>query len=535
VLADHLLLDRKPHPASPTLPFHFDFVLPVPCVRSELGLHAGLVEMGRVLISDTSFQPFTPANGRSIELAGVLGGCRQHPCDAGESCSYLNYSLSCSPCSQYTASENGLECRPCGPGTGPRVDRKGCEPCVAGQVSAYGVCETCPPGTSPQADERGLFIDCIDLGQAQLTDAAQVAQVLNDSNVLPQSTLEVEVGAEVLVSNSAAQLAFIEGLTTELATALGVLPELLQISNLRPATAADGRRLQSSGQGTTAAFDLLVNSPDPGIRIGVITDFANQMADAGSALRTGTLTGRIDPTVAPTFEFVCPRGMVRSAGGLECQECARGHGRPNKDQSECLACPLNQQPGPNGCQCDANHYNASHPSARNGAGAGWSEVRCIDKGKDFRLVPRSADPTLGEFSEECQKCPEGDCVACGADGTIKVMPGFAVSAGRAEAARSLDSMRGGTRCVFECTGSSDDVGVAQQCQGDQNTNETWCAAGYDGALCSNCAEGYARRGYHRGREVRCISAFPRRCTLYRYSFHCSVCAVHRVPESRIDH
>lgn len=95
-----------------------------------------LDQMGLVKITNTIFTPFTPVNGRSIVLAGVLGGCLQHPCDPGQACTYINYSLSCSPCSQYTASEDGLECHACGPGTGPRSDSTGCEPCPAGQVSA---------------------------------------------------------------------------------------------------------------------------------------------------------------------------------------------------------------------------------------------------------------------------------------------------------------------------------------------------------------------------------------------------------------
>lgn len=91
-------------------------------------------------------------------------------------------------------------------------------------------------------------------------------------------------------------------------------------------------------------------------------------------------------------------------------------------------------------------------------------------------------------------------MACGTDGTLTVMPGFAVSDARAEAAPILDSQREGARCVFECTGPEDIDGVVQQCQGDASVNETWCAAGYGGPLCSNCVDGYARRGYGRVRE-----------------------------------
>ena len=52
--------------------------------------------------------------------------------------------------------------------------------------------------------------------------------------------------------------------------------------------------------------------------------------------------------------------------------------------------------------------------------------------------------------------------------------------------------------------------MKEQCVGSDNASVIqWCAKGYDGPLCSNCADGYARRGLHRSNKcVDCSDAAP---------------------------
>ena len=38
------------------------------------------------------------------------GGCQQHPCAVGSSCSYANYSLSCQDCPGQTVGQDGISC-----------------------------------------------------------------------------------------------------------------------------------------------------------------------------------------------------------------------------------------------------------------------------------------------------------------------------------------------------------------------------------------------------------------------------------------
>ena len=66
-----------------------------------------------VKIVDTAFKPFTDGRGHSVQVAGVLGGCEQHPCALGHVCRYTNYSLSCAPCASGTVGIDGIRCSLC--------------------------------------------------------------------------------------------------------------------------------------------------------------------------------------------------------------------------------------------------------------------------------------------------------------------------------------------------------------------------------------------------------------------------------------
>jgi predicted outer membrane repeat protein len=79
-----------------------------------------------------------------VFIGGRLAGCDQHPCDAGHSCSYSQYSLSCTPCPLQQYSTNGLQCASCPGGKGPMQNQSGCVQCGGNTFSAFGVCENCP-------------------------------------------------------------------------------------------------------------------------------------------------------------------------------------------------------------------------------------------------------------------------------------------------------------------------------------------------------------------------------------------------------
>ena len=104
-----------------------------------------------VQIKETVFEPFTDGSGISVNLGGVLSGCEQHPCELGELCSYLNYSLSCSPCPEHTVGMDGQGCHACNAGSEPDAAKISCVPCDEVSFSAFGICLVCAAGTRPNA------------------------------------------------------------------------------------------------------------------------------------------------------------------------------------------------------------------------------------------------------------------------------------------------------------------------------------------------------------------------------------------------
>ena len=89
----------------------------------------------------------------------VAGGCEQHPCSPGESCSLQAFSLACEACPAETQSPDGLSCGYCAPGQGATADQTGCVDCPANTASAFGVCQACPD-TQVVASDRASCDDC---------------------------------------------------------------------------------------------------------------------------------------------------------------------------------------------------------------------------------------------------------------------------------------------------------------------------------------------------------------------------------------
>ncbi len=105
-------------------------------MAAGLGRHM-YANAARLLVRDTVFSP-DDDGGLGVYLADTAAGCEATPCAAGESCSYNNFSLTCTPCPQFTHSADGITCGICAPGSAPSADKTTCETCAADEYSEYG-------------------------------------------------------------------------------------------------------------------------------------------------------------------------------------------------------------------------------------------------------------------------------------------------------------------------------------------------------------------------------------------------------------
>jgi hypothetical protein len=65
-----------------------------------------LTDCGQVLISDRSFTPFDQIKTVYFDTSwlSTVGGCGEHPCATGHSCTYAQYSRNCTACPASTFS-----------------------------------------------------------------------------------------------------------------------------------------------------------------------------------------------------------------------------------------------------------------------------------------------------------------------------------------------------------------------------------------------------------------------------------------------
>eukprot|EP01051_Picozoa_sp_SAG22_P005060 SAG22_NODE_290_length_12941_cov_3.715465_1_plen_2481_part_10 len=114
-------------------------------------------------VLDTNFVPFV--DGRTaLIIPGAVngrlrGGCSEHPCDAGHSCAYIEYALSCTPCPEELYSTDGITCIQCPQGSGPAPGGRSCTGCSGNNHSSFGVCLECPTGLIV-SDDRTSCEDC---------------------------------------------------------------------------------------------------------------------------------------------------------------------------------------------------------------------------------------------------------------------------------------------------------------------------------------------------------------------------------------
>ena len=113
-------------------------------------------------VQDTIIEPLVWGKTVSISpqiLPGLIvqGSCEHHPCTPGQSCAYVNFSLTCKLCPEGTYSSDGINCEICLPATSPTADQTRCEPCGSPNAplvySPFGVCLECH-GDNVVSDDR---------------------------------------------------------------------------------------------------------------------------------------------------------------------------------------------------------------------------------------------------------------------------------------------------------------------------------------------------------------------------------------------
>eukprot|EP01049_Picozoa_sp_SAG25_P001092 SAG25_NODE_43_length_19261_cov_111.931218_9_plen_1166_part_00 len=105
-----------------------------------------LVGCSQILISDSSFTPFDQIKTVYFDTSwlSTVGGCSEHPCATGYSCTYTQYSRNCTACPPSTVGTDGLACTFCAPGKEPNQARNGCVLCGPGMYSSFGIqCQLC--------------------------------------------------------------------------------------------------------------------------------------------------------------------------------------------------------------------------------------------------------------------------------------------------------------------------------------------------------------------------------------------------------
>jgi hypothetical protein len=158
-----------------------------------------------------------------------------------------------------------------------------------------------------------------------LTDSMIVSDILDNSNVLPRITMEITAKPDTLVSNSVAQLELIACAAAELAAALEIGVQKVDVSGVRAVTTGR-RQVQDNTENTdrvnnnifsirrelaeadvTIAFDVVMTTVDPAATFAQLRD---QLADGTSKLRKGGTLSSVDPANL-SYGFTCPIGLHR--------------------------------------------------------------------------------------------------------------------------------------------------------------------------------------------------------------------------------
>ena len=397
-----------------------------------------------VQIADSTFEPFAPGAG-SVFIGGQLAGCDEHPCGLGFGCSYSQYSLTCTRCSSTTASTDGKACRACNPGTGPSADSTACLPCAGNAASLFGVCESCAAGFA----SNDAHTQCMDMSDGGLSDATIITDIVDGS-----------LGGHLVA------------VTVDVISADGTEPDVL--GDL--ATAAITDELGISNVSIAVARTDFADSAGPSTQGRITFMLVDQSDETLNQMLYG-LTEALQPDsnsslpvlfdrVAPTFGFVCPRGMVRLEGQTTCNRCPWPEF--TEDQVSCEVCPLNMVPTETGdsCKCRESYFITANEDETER----FLTCHSMDYVKPEILID--------DLNLQCKACigDEFGCVSACKGQDVTVMPGW----------QSLASAEAGEQNIFSC------IGGAKACPGGP-IDSTECGPGYAGLLCSTCAPGFHER------------------------------------------
>ena len=419
---------------------------------------------------------------------GVSDCTRDSHCDKCDDDRVSIGSTPCTPCTEpgKVPDANQMTCVPCAPGTQPNerdatgAGRVTCLGCEGNRFSTYGIsCEMCTAGKKVNEARNGCD-DIADSTTGVLSDPAIVTDVLATSNVMPQTTLELTADAAVLVAGSVAQAQLTKALATEMAAALELDTAAVSIFGVRAGGETDptgvaGRR---RAQAIAVAFDMVVDSDDPGA---AIANLAAQLNDPSSALMQGAVGSSIDFT-SLKFAFICPVGMYRPPGDVDCKTCS-GDRIPSEDLLTCIPCPSRQSPDPRTvgttCTCAPTFYNSTR-----------SLIKCYNEGQYYKELPAPA--------EACMPCGGMDCIDCDAGHTTRVSPGWATSTSvlvtvRANGFNAVLDQRALYPCHIEGTCNGLAISAATDLPA---TGSSVCAIGTEGPLCGTCAPNWSRPGLH---------------------------------------
>ena len=405
-------------------------------------------------------------------------------CDTCNAGMYSSFGIACVACvyPQVVTVPDGTElrtgCGLCSAGTGPSANMTACVPCDGLNYSISGVCQPCVAGTAPREDRTG----CDELGQdSQLTSVAAVTDILDKAeNIQPAVSLPFVVDAAVLEDGSPAQAEFLEAAAVDMAAALGVPREEIQMLGIE-SDATGRRRLQD----TDVTIQFVITSVNASAAVAGIKE---QLADPTSALRTSPSLQGIPSTAAVLFSFSCPKGMLVTAN--DCAKCPKDDDALKEEYDEekdrtvlmCRKCEgeLGLIPNDVGddCVCGKTTAGTHYAPALSGG------LACFSHGW------KATD----DVTRQCQSCGGMECLSnCFNPGVAEIKAGYAPVWEGVLPARKVS--------VFKCSPSSACPGgpgalepLAPHGWTDAGHVGTHCSPGYEGRICGSCEDTHARTG-----------------------------------------
>jgi hypothetical protein len=391
------------------------------------------------------------------------------------------------------------------------TDNHGCHslavPVCTNNIGGYQ-CGKCPDGLEGTGivSSGGCYLPNMTTSGSSDTSTPDVAV-----NVVPTVTLDISASADIL-ADPAAKRQFVQALRTDFAQVFqhfGVTrwqdPSAIDIRSIsaRGGSPTLGRQLQSTM--TVVRFSIALEHG-----LDAVILLKEQVSDSNSLLmQSNTTSALLQHSLL--IDYVCPVGHIRLPNIGLCTRCPAG--MIVSGLTECEECPADQTASADGssCLCADGKYNVS-------IGGMWidgeweehlgtSLVQCFGQHQNFDKATFTMN---GEhLSNECVDCPylhvPGDCAMC-KDGAIVLQMGWAVSPALQAVRKPLNELRlvgdlsvqqvgsmiTRPRPVFLCE-------ISGQCLGDNISNLTSssCGPAYTGALCSNCANSFSRRGLDR--------------------------------------